>query len=423
MEPVQSPSSASSEASGRPTWAEIDLAALAENFSTLRSLLTIEPQARDRASTKHRATTGDCRVSIPPRIIPVIKADAYGHGAIQVAKALAGAGATAFAVALVEEGVQLRQAGIAEEIVVLQGAWPGQESESIVHGLTTAVHSPEGIRRLDRAARALARVAPVHLKLDTGMARLGVSWEAMRTVVEPLLAAKHIRLQGTFSHLACSEEEDSTYTLEQIRRFEHALVSLRNAGLDPGEVHLANSAGLLYFNCLRGLSARPGIALYGYPPAPHRSPVKLKEVLTLKTRIGRLHTIEPGSTIGYNQRFKASRVTRAATLPIGYADGYRHRLTGRGRVIIRDQWSEVLGSVAMDMIVVDVTEIPGAAEGDEVMLLGSSPRCQVTALDWAEVLGTISYEVLCSISPRVPRIYKSRPEVQGPKPENSRTDS
>ncbi len=406
MKPLENASAGSSEITGRPTWAEVDLAALAENFRTLRSLLKIAP-LRGVASGEFACPSSP----VPPRIIPVIKADAYGHGAVQVANTLAEEGATAFAVAMVEEGVQLRQAGIAQEILVLQGAWPGQENDSILHGLTTVVHSPEGVRRLDNAAGAFSRRVNVHLKLDTGMARLGASWEALGPVVDALRAARHIQLQGTFSHLACAEEEDATYTLEQIRRFDHGLRSLREVGLDPGEVHLANSAGLLYFSCLRGLSARLGIALYGYPPAPLRCPVKLKEVLTLKTRIGRLHTIKPGHTVGYNRRFKASRVTRGATLPIGYADGYRHRLTGHGRVIIRDQWAEVLGAVAMDMMVVDVTDIPNVAEGDEVILLGSSSRCHMSAQDWAGLLGTISYEVLCSISPRVPRIYKKSRDV------------
>ncbi len=407
MEPLEN-SPVALSVTGRPTWAEVDLAALAENFRALRSLLRIEPQLPDGASEAFvRSSPGACPSgSVLPRIIPVIKADAYGHGAVQVANTLAEEGATAFAVAMVEEGVQLRQAGIAQEILVLQGAWPGQEAESILHGLTTVVHSPEGVRRLDRVAGGLSRVVNVHLKLDTGMARLGASWDEMGPIVDALHAARHVKLQGTFSHLACSEEEDATFTLEQIRRFERGLLSLREAGMDPGEVHLANSAGLLYFNCLRWLSARPGIALYGYPPAPSRCPIKLKEVLTLKTRIGRLHTIKPGNTVGYNRRFKASRVTRGATLPIGYADGYRHRLTGRGKVIIRDQWAEVLGAVAMDMMVVDVTDIPDATEGDEVILLGSGSRCRMNAQDWADLLGTISYEVLCSISPRVSRIYK-----------------
>ena len=368
---------------GRPTWAEVDLAALVENYRTMNSFLKGETS----------------------RIVPVIKADAYGHGAIPVARALAAQGATAFAVALVEEGVALRQGGISGEILVLQGVWPGQEIESIDHRLTATVYSPDGVRRLDRASRDLAQAVPVHLKIDTGMARLGVSWETLGPVLEALRGAEHVRLRGTFSHLACAEEEDPYFTLEQIRRFEHSLQCMRTSGFDPGEVHLANSSGLLYCDRLRTMSARPGITLYGYAPAPSRCPVRLKRSLSLKTRIGRVCTIEPGSTVGYNRRFKASRPTRAATLPIGYADGYRHALTGRGRVIIRDRWAEVLGAVAMDMIVADITDIPEAGEGDEVILLGSSPSCRIDAQDWADLLGTIPYEILCAISPRVPRVY------------------
>jgi alanine racemase len=326
---------------------------------------------------------------------------------------LAAAGATAFAVALVEEAIELREAGISEEILVLEGAWPGQEREVVKHRLTAAVHSSDVVRHLDREARSAPRPACVHIKVDTGMSRLGVEWDGMEELLQALKAAAGLRVSGVFSHLACAEEEDGSYTREQIRRFRHALDRMEQAGLPAGEVHFANSAGLLYCPQLRTISARPGIALYGYPPAPARCKVDLKPVLTLKTRVGRIHSIRVGESAGYNRRFVAARETRAATLPIGYADGYDRRLTGLGRTIIRGGWAPVLGAVSMDMIVVDVTDLPGVAVEDEVILLGSAPECRMDAADWAGILETIPYEVLCGISPRVPRVYKIDPTGAG----------
>lgn len=377
----------------RPTWAEVDLAAVAHNFITLDALL--------RREARPGAGRG-------PRLIPVVKADAYGHGAAAVSRALVAAGADILAVALVEEGAALRGAGIQAEILVLEGAWEGQEDGLAAHGLTAAAHTPEGILRLDGAARRRGEPLRVHAKVDTGMARLGVPWQKPEPFLDALAGARHLDLSGTFTHLACAEEEDRSYTEEQIRRFKRVLEVFRARGLDPGEIHVANSAGLIHWPSLRAWSARPGIALYGYPPAPSRCPLDLRPALALKSRIGRLHDLAPGDSVGYNRRFIAPRPMRAATIPIGYADGCRRGLTDKGRVIIRDRYAGLLGTISMDMIVADVTAIEDAAVGDEVTLLGSSPRCRVDAADWAEALGTIPYEVLCGIGPRVPRTYGRR---------------
>ena len=395
---------------GRPTWAEIDLSALAENYRKLQALLTVaspaSPSRRRRSIATRHSSFVIRHSSIPsPRLIPVIKADAYGHGAVSVARALGSTGATAFAVALVEEGMVLREARIRQEILVLEGAWPGQEAEALRRSLTLAVYAPDAVRRLDLAARAAHEPARVHIKIDTGMTRLGIPWNGMARVLEALHEARHVRVAGAFSHLACADEEDLSFTHEQIRRFRHALGKIREAGLDPGEIHLANSAGLLYCADVRRWSARPGIALYGYPPAPARSPVSFRPALCLKSRIGRIHTIPAGESVGYHRKFIAGRRTRAATIPVGYADGYRRSLTGLGRVIIRDRWADALGAVSMDTIVVDITDLPGVTAGEEVILLGSSPHCRMDAATWAELIGTIPYEILCGIGPRVPRIY------------------
>ena len=237
------------------------------------------------------------------------------------------------------------------------------------------------------------------------MARLGVRWDSMGPVLRSLAGSPELRVAGTFTHFASADESDPAHTLEQISRFESALAQMRGAGIDPAEVHLSNSAGLLCFPGTRCCSARPGIALYGYPPAPDRCPLQLRPALTLKSRVGRIHRLNTGESIGYNGRFVAQRPTVAATLPIGYADGYRRGLTGKGRVLIRGCLVPVLGTISMDMIVIDITNVPEAVEGDEVVLLG--PHDSLTAEDWAGDLGTISYEVLCGLSNRVPRTYSS----------------
>ncbi len=373
----------------RPTWAEIDLGALATNYRTLDALVRPVDVSRSR-----------------PRLIPVIKANAYGHGAVEVTGRLMAAGATAFAVAIVEEGILLREAGISAEIIVLEGVWPGQEAQAVAHGLTPTLYSPRAVRAMEQAAVERAVQVSVHIKIDTGMNRLGAPWNALGPLLEALRSACHLRVSGTFTHFACAEEDDQAFTQEQTARFLDAISAIREAGIDPGEIHAANSAGLLYGGGLRTWSARPGIALYGYPPAQGRRPEGFEPVLSLKTRIGHLHTIDAGDSVGYNRRFTASRRMRVATLPVGYADGFRRALSGKSKVIVRDCWAGVLGAISMDMAVIDVTGIPEAQEGDEVILLGRSSKCRLDAEVWADLLGTIPYEVLCGISLRVPRLYK-----------------
>jgi alanine racemase len=378
---------------GRPTWAEVDLGAVVRNYRRLKSQLGASPSSQLRIDH--------------PRIIPVLKADAYGHGAVPVARALSSAGASAFAVAIVEEAEGLRHAGITGRVLVLEGAWPGQEGDVIEHGLETALFSLDALERLDAQARRRNRVARVQVKVDTGMARLGIAWDGLEPLLRAVKDRESIRLSGVFSHLACADEQDSTFTEEQIRRFCRALDTIRALGLDPGEIHLANSAGLLHCPTLSSLTARPGIALYGYAPVPDRCPIDLEPALTWKTRVGRIHTVPAGASVGYNRRFRAARTTIAATLPVGYADGYRRGLSGCGRVIIRDAWADVLGAVSMDLIVVDITDIPDVREGEEVVLLGATPSWRYDAAVWADRLHTIPYEILCGISPRVPRVYRN----------------
>jgi len=380
--------------SGRQTWVEVDLQAVVQNYRALAALVTPD--------SKH---TGPFPIR-RPRVIPVVKTNAYGHGAVPVARALALAGATILAVGVAEEAIELRQAGISCDILVLGTAWTGLEEDAVRNRLILAVDAPESVCRLERAANDLKSSIPVHVKVDTGMGRLGIRWDS----VEPLLAAvrqaRRVRFAGTFSHLSSADEPDPAYTLDQVRKFEHSLSAVREAGFDPGEIHLANSAGILFHERMRHWSVRPGIALYGYPPTISRhSPVELCPALTLKTRVATIRWLEPGEPLGYNRRFTASRATRVATLPVGYADGYGRRLEGRGKVIVRDSWAPVIGAVSMDMISVDLTDLPEVETGDEVILLGASARCRMGAEQWADLIDTVHYEVLCGIAARIPRRY------------------
>jgi alanine racemase len=377
---------------GRQTWAEVDLGALKDNYSTLCSL--IPPPGRAHTSSNNY-----------PRIIPVIKTNAYGHGAPQIARCLAEQGAGMFSIGLVEEGVALREAGISQDLLVLGTNWMGQESTALRNRLTLSVDSVKSLKSLSKAAGELSVSAPVHIKVDTGMGRLGTRWDSVEPLLNALHTAKNISLKGFFSHLSSADEEDTAYTQKQKRRFEDALSKIRKAGLDPGEIHFSNSAGFLYHEPFRQWSSRIGIALYGYAPDPDRTPVRLRPVLTLKTKVGFVRQVHKGESIGYSRRFTATRTTRYTTLPVGYADGFRRSLTGRSRVIIRDRFAEVIGTVSMDMIGVDLTDRPDVQEGDEVILLGASGGCSMAADTWAETLDTIPYEILCGIASRVPRIY------------------
>jgi alanine racemase len=267
------------------------------------------------------------------------------------------------------------------------------------------VDNPESVRSLETAAGSLAVPAPVHIKVDTGMARLGVRWNALEPLLASIGQANHVCLKGVFSHLSSADEKDPSYTNDQASRFEHSLSLVRKAGLNPGEIHLANSAGLLYHDNLRQWSVRSGIALYGYSPDPQRSPVTLRPVLSFKTAVGPIRSLRAGEPIGYGRRFTTARPTRLTILPVGYADGYSRRFSGLGKVIIRDRWAEVLGNVSMDMIAIDLTDLPEVREGDEATLLGSSPHCRMAAHEWADALKTIPYEVLCGIAARVSRVY------------------
>jgi alanine racemase len=365
----------------RPTWAEVDLDALAANLDAVRA-----------------------RVGEVP-VLAVVKADAYGHGAVRVAQALERRGIASLGVALPEEGVELRRAGVRAPIVVLGGLAPPQADLVVRHGLTPAVFRIDQLQALSGAAARRGARVPVHLKIDTGMSRLGVTARDAAEFAARARTTPHLDLAGVFSHLAAADTPDDPYTSRQLRLFQQCLEALAGIGLRPRAVHLANSAAIMDHPPTWLSLVRPGIALYGYPPSDQLSPLPLRPVLSLRSRIVYLREVPPGTSIGYGRTWEARQRARIATLAIGYADGLPCRLGNRGHALIRGGSAPIVGRINMDLTTVDVTGLPGAELGDEAILCGRSGGESVGAdriAAWAE---THIWDVLCGIGLRVPRLY------------------
>jgi len=373
----------------RPTWAEIDLDALARNFQGLCA-----------------------HVGPGVKVLAVVKADAYGHGAIPVSKRLESEGADALGVAIVEEGVELRQAGLRSPILVFGGAFPGQEEMAVKHDLAIVVSTMLMVRRLDEAAARLRREATYHLKLDTGMGRLGVPPEdAVRFLTEAKQFAD-ARLGGVMSHLSSAEEHDQAFTDLQTARFERALGQVAAAGIEVPVRHIANSAAASDRTDSRYDMVRAGLLLYGIVSSPKGAPFPVAPVMTLKTRISFLKTVPGETPISYGRTYVTPGERTIATLPIGYADGIQRRLSNKGRVVVRGHSAPIVGSVTMDSTLVDVTAVPGVAPGDEVVVFGGHggngqgrEGQRVSAEEVAQTIGGIPYEVVCAIGKRVPRVH------------------
>jgi alanine racemase len=366
----------------RPTIAVIDLDALAHNLQEIRRLLPTR--------------TAVCAV---------VKANAYGHGAVPVSRELEALGVESFAVATVEEGVELRQAGIRKPILVL-GIGESGTGAAVEHGLTTVIYSEASARRVMEAARETDRDVPVHIKLDTGMGRIGLFPEEWPSLVRELLEIRNIRLEGYLTHFS-SAESDPGFTRTQTERFKQALDEVqRLSACGRKQVHIANSAGILAPQEAVGNMVRPGIILYGaYPDPGLMDRASLRPVMTFRTEVLYLKTLPPGSPVSYGQTFHTRRTSRIATLPVGYADGYRRDLSNRGVVLIHGKTAPVVGTVTMDLIMADVTDLPGVREGDEVTLFGCAGEETLRADELAAKIGTIPYELLCAVSRRVPRVY------------------
>jgi alanine racemase len=374
----------------RPTRAEINLEALRHNLRVVR---------------RHAGSA---------RVWAVLKADGYGHGAPAVARTLErGRRVDGFCVALLEEGVELREAGIVAPILVMGGHYGKAHEEVIARGLVPVVHDAGQIAAFARLVRAGIASGPidVHLKVDTGMARLGVTMHELPALAAKLGDYPEIKIRGLMTHLACAEEVDDGETAEQIRRFEEASALLARHGVRVDVRHAANSAALL-----RGQASfdavRPGISLFGVSPRAGGEPLArdLKPVMCVRTEIVAVRTVEAGASVGYGATWRAAGPGRIATVPMGYADGLSRQLGNRGHVLVRGRRAPIVGAVSMDMAMIDVTGVDGAEEGDEVVVLGDQEgplgRDAISADEIASHAGTIPWEILTSISRRVPRFYR-----------------
>ena len=375
----------------RPTWAEVSLGTLRQNFRTV---------------VKH-AGAG-------VTVCAVVKADAYGHGAMECARALQTEGATWLGVTSLDEAIPLREAGIESRILLMTGFWRGEESEIVRLRLTPTVWEPWHVESLENAAASGTVRQAVHLKVDTGMGRLGVALAELPAVLRALGAAPHLVLEGLSTHLASSEIMDAPSVAEQEHRFAEAQRTVRAAGFDPSLVHMANTGALISRRETWNNMVRPGVALYGYYLPFQRAGrevsggtlrLAVKPVLTWKTRILSMRNFAANQALGYGGTYVTKAPAHVAVLPVGYADGYNRQLSNRGRVIVRDHYAPIIGSISMDLTLADVTGIPGIAVGDEVILLGTSDGLSVDALEHARLANSSPYEILCNISKRVPRRY------------------
>jgi len=373
----------------RPTWAEVDLGAVRNNTRVLV------------AAAKAKGL----------RLIGVVKANAYGHGAVACSRAVLEGGASGLAVALPEEGAELRQAGIDGQILVMGAYVPGTAGAYAEHRLDVTVSSFEQGEALGREVASLAggagtfRPLRVHVKVDTGMGRLGVAPEEALGLARLVASHPSLELYGVFTHLATADEEDRSFALEQLARFEAVLASFRASGFQAVQAHALNSGGLMQHAPGTTDACRVGIALYGLSPSPFlKGALPLTPALSLKTRVVAVKRAPRGTTVSYGRRYRTERETTLAALPVGYADGLTRLLSHRASVLIRGKRYPIVGAICMDQAIVDVGD-DAVAPGDEVTLIGRQGGEAITADDWADALGTINYEVVCMISDRVPRVY------------------
>jgi alanine racemase len=340
------------------------------------------------------------------KVLAVVKAQAYGHGAVPVARHLAGLGVNMFGVALVEEGRDLRDAGITAPILVMGPVFPEQAESLVRANLTPVVYTLPLTKALSNAADSAGRTVTVHVKIDTGMGRIGVLPEEAALFIETISKLPGIVVEGLMTHFADADLSDKKFAAVQMDRFQALIGSLDAKGIAIPLRHAANSAAVLEYDRALLTMVRPGLMLYGYNPLESRVPADVRPVLSLVTRIASIKKVPAGVSISYGRTFVTKRESLIATIPIGYADGYSRVLSNRGEAIVRDKRVPVAGRVCMDMTMLDVTEVPGVTAGDEAVLIGSRGNVRISADDIAAKTGTIAYEVLCGISGRVPRIIK-----------------
>ena len=389
----------------RPVWAEVSLPALRHNLRAIRDY--VNPAGEKRKT--------------PRKVLSIVKGNAYGHGGPQVAKALEKAGSDWFGVTCTEEGIAVRKAGVRKPILILTGFVNGEEQRMLQHDLTPVIHRCEQLQGLERAAARFGTRKPVsfHLKIDSGMNRLGIATGDVECFARQLAKCKHLKVGGVMTHLASSEVFSNTRTGEQTRqqeeRFHAALERLRALGVDPGIVHLANSAAIVSRPETWGDMVRPGAILYGYHPgydpmekrAEFEARLLLKPVMSLRSRIISLRSLPAGAGVGYDETFVAKRPSRIGVLAAGYADGVHRSLGNRGSVLVRGKLAPVVGIVSMDVTMIDVTDIPEAEIGDVATIYGTDGEHSHPAHLVARSIGTVTSDLLCMVSQRVPRVYLS----------------
>lgn len=367
----------------RPTRAVINLGALDHNYREIKG-----------------------RLPKGVGILAVVKADAYGHGSIEVSRRLEALGCEFLGVALCEEGVRLREAGIKIPILVLSGFFESQVEVLTRFNLTPVVFDPSHLHLLNRVGEKEGRRIGVHLKVDTGMGRLGLLPEEVPSFIEELESFPYIYLEGLLSHLAEAEDEEGTFSKEQVERFERVLQILRRSRLNPLYVHIANSAAIFTLPSFLFNLVRPGIMLYGsYPSEALRRKVTLKPLMTLTTRILQVKRVGKRVPISYGREFVTERESLIGVIPIGYGDGLPRSLSNRGYVLVRGRRVPIVGRICMDLTMIDLTDVGEVSVNEEVVVIGRQWGEEITIEEFAELSGTISYEAFCRIGSRVPREY------------------
>jgi alanine racemase len=366
----------------RPTRAIIDLAALAHNYQEVT-----------------RRVGGR-------QVLAVVKAQAYGHGAVPVARRLCGLGAAMLGVALVEEGRELRDAEVTTPILVMGPIFPEQAGAVAGLGLRPVVYTREVARALSERADGEGKTVPVHIKIDTGMGRIGLTPEDAGGFIAEIAKLPGLAVEGLMTHFADADLRDKRFAAQQMDRFESLITSLAAKGIEVPLRHAANSAAVLEYDRALLTMVRPGLMLYGCDPLENKGGADLRPVLSWVSRIAFVKKVSPGTPVSYGRTFTTKRESLIATVPVGYADGFSRSLSNRGEALVRGRRAPVAGRVCMDMTMLDVTDVPEVRTGDEVVLIGEQGGERITADDIAARTGTIAYEVLCGISGRVPRIIK-----------------
>jgi len=377
---------------GRPVWVEVSLKAIAQNLRTVR---------------RH--------IGPKPEILAVVKSNAYGLGAVPVTKALEKAGAERFGVTCSNEGIELREAGVRKPILVLTGFWPGEEKHFITNRLTPTVTRMEDVGLLERAAKSalLKSRLRFHLKINTGMNRLGISPSQLAAFAKTLADCRHLELEGTFTHFASAEDFGARQTDDQENLFRECLDRMRSLGLSPGIVHMANSGAFCARPSTWADMIRPGAILYGYyqsfdPPQKGREVrerLPLQPSLSLRARIITLRNLPPGQPVGYGARFTTQRPSRIAVINAGYADGIMRQRSNHGCVLVRGRRVPLVGTVSMDLTTIDVTDVPAVELGDIVTIYGKDGDAEIQVSDVAREIGTVTSDLLCALGRRVPRYY------------------